>query len=434
MKLQALAVIAAIIILPMTIILTKYSQNQIKTLQMQIQYDSKLKNATYDAIKAFQLNMSNSNTSDLANSKMRDIKASIETFYNSLSSHFNMSGYGKNVLQNYVPAIVYTLYDGYYIYSAYDNTLDKDDTFVTNATYKDFSETNERTFGLKPYIYYSCRYVKSNPNIDVVITYSLDSYITIQGTIDNKSVNESGYLLTGVGKKPTGDVYTYNGIEIEKREDSLNQKVYVEGDTTGTGETITLEDTVAGSIQTYPCKKVNGVRYYQENENDVFSIINDKKYPQNTSTSNKINVKYNYNAEQFYKDAYEFKQKILSESGDLKALKDLTVSDAVDTNGEKYKENNPYSGNEDINIFKELDNSTTQIEDPNSNFNAHRLQVIKNSIETNLVPAIANYNKISTSDVNFQMPRLNDEEWEQIMRKCIYDNFPSRPKYRRKNL
>lgn len=182
MKLQGLAVIAIIIILPMTIILSSYSQSQIKTLQLQTQYDSKLQNATYDAIKAFQLNMSNSSTSDLANSKMRDIKASVNTFYNSLASHFNMVGYGKDVLQNYVPAIVYTLYDGYYIYSAYDNTLDADDKFDKNASYKD----GENIYGLKPYIYYSCRY-KPNDNSDFVITYSLDSYITIQGIIDRKS-------------------------------------------------------------------------------------------------------------------------------------------------------------------------------------------------------------------------------------------------------
>lgn len=175
MKLQGLAVIAIIIILPMTIILSSYSQSQIKTLQLQTQYDSKLQNATYDAIKAFQLNMSNSSTSDLANSKMRDIKASVNTFYNSLASHFNMVGYGKDVLQNYVPAIVYTLYDGYYIYSAYDNTLDADD-----------KKDGESIYGLKPYIYYSCRY-KPNDNSDFVITYSLDSYITIQGIIDRKS-------------------------------------------------------------------------------------------------------------------------------------------------------------------------------------------------------------------------------------------------------
>ena len=81
MKIQSLAVIAIVIILPMAIILNNYSTNQIKTLDLQISYDSKLKSATYDGIKAFQLNMSNSTTSDLSDSKMRDINASIKTFY-----------------------------------------------------------------------------------------------------------------------------------------------------------------------------------------------------------------------------------------------------------------------------------------------------------------------------------------------------------------
>ena len=50
MKLQGLAVIAIIIILPMTIILSSYSQSQIKTLQLQTQYDSKLQNATIEYV------------------------------------------------------------------------------------------------------------------------------------------------------------------------------------------------------------------------------------------------------------------------------------------------------------------------------------------------------------------------------------------------
>ena len=220
MKIQGLAVIAIIIILPMSIILSSYSKNQIKTLQLQTQYDSKLQNATYDAIKAFQLNMSNSSTSDLANSKMRDINASVNTFYNSLASHFNMVGYGKDVLQNYVPAIVYTLYDGYYIYSAYKNTLDTADEFDENASFKN----NTEIYGLKPYIYYSCRYKPPNSNSDFTITYSLDSYITIQGVINGESVNKSGYLLTGVNVE--NGTYKYRGVEIPEENSISNLKQY----------------------------------------------------------------------------------------------------------------------------------------------------------------------------------------------------------------
>ena len=91
MKIQNLAVIFIIIILPISMILTIYVQNQIETLELQVSYDFKLRNATYDAVKAFQLNTINSGSSDLANSKMRDIEASVNTFFNSIASNFNMS-------------------------------------------------------------------------------------------------------------------------------------------------------------------------------------------------------------------------------------------------------------------------------------------------------------------------------------------------------
>lgn len=281
MKIQGLAVIAIIIILPMSIILNSYAQNQIKTLSLQTQYDSKLKNATYDAVKAFQLNMSNSTTSDLANSKMRDIEASINTFYSSLASNFSMTGYGEDVLKNYVPAVVYTLYDGYYIYSAYENKLEEDiyGENEENATYKDGKNIN----GLKPYIYYSCRYKRENGD-DFVITYSLDSYITIQGKIDGNSVNESGYLLSGVDYKE--GYYTYKGVKIKPElmtSKGLQQSVYVPNATPSNDseKKILIDGNLAGTIRTYPCKKVNGVKYYIENMGSstakVFSMINDEK-------------------------------------------------------------------------------------------------------------------------------------------------------------
>lgn len=410
MKLQGLAVIAIIIILPMSIILSSYSQSQIKTLQLQTQYDSKLQNATYDAIKAFQLNMSNSTTSDLANSKMRDIKASVNTFYNSLASHFNMVGYGKDVLQNYVPAIVYTLYDGYYIYSAYDNTLDADDKFDKNASYKD----GENIYGLKPYIYYSCRYKRGN-QFDIVITYSLDSYITIQGTIGNEKINKSGYVLSGVEKRDD-DIY-YKGVKIEEEDMSdsgFQQYVYIPGATaTKEGEKdIYINGNKAGAIKKYQCKKINGVKYYidDENKNKVFTMLNDEQIYQNDiSFDNK-----NTNGKKYYEDAMEFSEWVKSN------LEDLSSNDAVDASGnsynsDNYRDNNPFVAGRKI--FSELNNgwrSSKCIEDTDSEFNAHRIEVIKNSIESNLIVAISNYNKVSSSGVNFQMPKLTDIDWEEL--------------------
>lgn len=84
MNLQSLAVIFIIIVLPISLVLQVYTQSQIDTLNLQISYDSKLKDSTYDAIKAFQLNTINSSTSDLANSKMRDLEASVNAFLHQL--------------------------------------------------------------------------------------------------------------------------------------------------------------------------------------------------------------------------------------------------------------------------------------------------------------------------------------------------------------
>ena len=222
MKIQSLAVMFIIIILPISLVLSTYVQNRVETISMQSQYDSKLKSATYDALKAYQLNSFNSASQDITNSKMRDIKASVNSFFNSLSTNFSTVGYTKETLQNYVPAVVYTMYDGYYIYSPFTNTLDKNATNEVinedgtiskksdseilkdkeDATYKD----GEKISGLKPYVYYSCRYMKDRDN-DFVITYSLENYITIKGLIQGKQVDDAGYLLDNITETLLGDIY-----------------------------------------------------------------------------------------------------------------------------------------------------------------------------------------------------------------------------------
>ena len=68
-------------------------------------------------------------------------------------------------------------------------------------------------------------------------------------------------------------------------------------------------------------------------------------------------------------------------------------------------------------IFKNLsdENVEVAIEEPNSNFNQHRLAVIRYSIEKNLAAAIANYNYFSGSTNNFLMPKLKEDEWDKIL-------------------
>ena len=93
MKLQHLAIIFVIIMLPISMVISEYIQTQIDTIHLQTLYTSKLQTATHDAIKAFQLNTLNNKYSTVSDSKIRDIEASISTFYNSLGVELGASGY-----------------------------------------------------------------------------------------------------------------------------------------------------------------------------------------------------------------------------------------------------------------------------------------------------------------------------------------------------
>ena len=246
MKLQNLAVIFVIIMLPISIVLSTYTRNQIKTLNLQTSYDSKLVDSTYDAVKAFQLNTISNTSSDIATSKIRDISASVNVFFNSVADNFGLSGYNADTIKDYVPAVVYTLYDGYYIYSPYTNNLNKNNgeeyeiKVENNSLYRD----GNTIIGLKPYVYYSCRYVKGN--IDVVITYALDNYITVQGNIGSEYVNKSGYLLDNVTDEQTESV-KYRGIEINKENNS------------NVSENVVTSSNTAKKL---PYVQINGVKYY----------------------------------------------------------------------------------------------------------------------------------------------------------------------------
>lgn len=415
MNIQGLAVMAIIIILPMSLILGAYTQNQVTTLSMQIKYDQKLQTATYDAVKVFQMNTINSSTSDLANSKMRDIKASANSFFNSLGSNFNLSSYDTDTLKQYVPALVYTLYDGYYIYSPYTNTWDDETINQTKnydgTKYKDDDEkeytgiasysNGEKLYGLKPYIYYSCRYIKGN--LDVVITYSLDNYITIKGTNGGDVIEAKGYLLSNTSS--SGKEYTFKSkdksIKIDILAESLQENVYVDG-----------------GKDKYYYKKINGVKYYTKGEdNEVFTIVNGKKIVQ--PQYNSQDVMKNNLAQEYYKQAFELKDYMISNG-----IADLRTSDAVDEKGNKIYSpsgENKTPINSDYEIF-DFDNSKG-IENQESNFNRHRLEVIRYSIEKNLSIAIGNFNDYSGLTTEFRMPKLKEEEWDLILNNMSVISF-----------
>ena len=176
MKLQNLAVIFAIIIIPVTLILSAYIGTQIDTASLQQSYDTKLKDATHDAVVAFELNTQDNAYSNNSDSIRRDLQAVINTFSGSLASGLNIPGANQERIMPYIPAILITLYDGYYIYSPSEYSYSTKEEI--DGEWTEVQKTGY-THVLKPYVYYSARYESGGDY--VVVNYSLDNYITIYG-------------------------------------------------------------------------------------------------------------------------------------------------------------------------------------------------------------------------------------------------------------
>ena len=417
MRIQDLAIIFIIIILPISIILGAYTQMQISTISLQTEYDMKLTAATSDAIKAFQINTANSSTSDIANSKIRDIEASVSTFKASIKSVFGMNGYSEDEMNEYIPALVYTMYDGFYIYSKFNNqnylyqTI-KDDDGNENKVPIDNNEKN--IFGLKPYITYSAEYVKDNT--DVVITYSLDNHISIKGIVDGVYWNESGYLIDGIDVNENTNTLKYNGVEITK---GRRLKEYL---------------PAIGTLPEgyYEYIRYNGTKYYLDEQNNrIIYFLNGNMMELKPTTQ--VGTKSGYDsfyekidasdsAYNYYLEAFNFSKRVKESS-----LKNLTYADAQDyvikNNGETEKIK-VWSSDTNIKIFDfNSDNSRPEnnIECEKSNFNQHRLAIIKNKIRTNLAIAIANFN--SQNSAKFQMPELSEEDWAKVMNNIAMISF-----------
>lgn len=119
MKLQNLVIIFIIIIIPIVAIFSLYLNLETKTINLQTDYDTKLIEATKEAVEAFEINTTewNNEYSTLANVKRQNLMSTINVFTTSLSDKLRIGGTSKETILTYVPAIVFTMYDGYYIYA-----------------------------------------------------------------------------------------------------------------------------------------------------------------------------------------------------------------------------------------------------------------------------------------------------------------------------
>ena len=303
MKIQYLAVVFIIITMPIILVFSEYINTQTGIIKTEKIYDDRLFNSTYDTIKAFQLNTINS-MYYTPQSRVKNIEAAVNTFFNSLTTSFKYDGNLATVMKEYIPAVVFTLYDGYYIYSPFDNILTgvKDDE--VDDEYK-----KSILSGLKPYVSYSCRY--SFNNKEYIITYSMDNYVYVDIFDNGKHYAESGYLVTGITKE--GNKYKFDGVTFEP----CNKNDYKTYETLSEYLCIDTNDK-----KMYNYATLDGTKYYyddnktEDKDDDYIFYINEQK-EKHRQVSSRVNneaefdgyynrIFYNDSAYLYYKEAYEF--------------------------------------------------------------------------------------------------------------------------------
>lgn len=348
MKYQNFAIIFVIIILPISIVLSYYIQSQTDTLTLQTRYQSKLNDSTYDAISAYQMN--SLNTQRVTGESVKSyVLASVNTFFTTLATNLGMSSASKSRLQTYIPAILFTTYDGYYIYSPTklaevatnpDDgvgllTEEKDIVYIDRDAQEDYQYTSqyesevdriinggglssnfttnpddakiEYNYMLKPFIYYSAQYKKNN-NYDFIASYTLDNYVTVYGTRDktkaatdsdrgNWATNDfskSGYLVDPTKITLSGDIL----VKCVTRNERNNNSSSVEPSENGS---YTYQAVItANKPENQELSSHNTVRYKKININSNEAYIYVNYFNYGDSSDGKQEIVYQANGLSYY--------------------------------------------------------------------------------------------------------------------------------------
>lgn len=439
MKIQYIAVIFVIIIMPISLVMASYIQNQIDAITLQTAYDKNLITATYDAVLAFQLNTTNNKYSSISDSKIRDIEASVNTFYNSLNNSMLEYAQTAKDLEGYIPAMLFTLYDGYYIHTSYDNVYSrvgegKDEQVQITL------DGNTYQNGLKPYVYYSAKYKLQNGNI-IVVNYTLDNEITVYGDVGdgNGYVTKSGYLIN----PDNVNIIDKNAKILEYGKG--DNKVTIKPEKL-TEHLITLDENGRATEGDYNYIFYQNKKIYQNvgdtseieyfwYDNYMKTVVNDpdiKAYLESTKKySDDGKTIMSTRAFDYYYEAWDFSLKwVIKYLGNITQADTVKNEDGVTTIG---NDNIDYVDPETGEVKKYLSedtgnipifNTTKNDNDPlvsDSVFNNHRLAVIRRTIETSLNMVISNYH--TTTLYDYAMPVMTDDDWYKILNNVSLTTF-----------
>lgn len=464
MKLQNLIIIFIIIMLPIILIFSLYLNLETKTIALQTDLDGKLIEATKEAVEAFEINTTewNNQYSSLANAKRQNIMSSINVFTTSLSEKLRIGGTSKENILNYIPAIVYIMYDGYYIYTpTYVPKTITNDNGVQLFYYKNsgsegakitelatqniegeivageplyVAKSGQGTSGkyngkniyytnnivkaekeyrhvLKTFVPYSTNYNINGKNY--IINYTLDNYIRIIEENESKE----GYIIEDYGGENKIEIsvnsmggikYNDNGIWPEE----LSENIYVKENYQGEAE-----------LKTYPYlyNSNNDKRYYDSEKNQFFTLNSNhvKVYlPEvdaghSSAEYKKLLLRTSNNANWDYIKLYQ----LLNRNDKTWYYKDsnnqyvkysyaqpLISNRAADCSAINYYVETAYFNNWLYNTFNK--------NEINDILNKKRETIITN-INNNLNLSISNYNANSRQD--YDIFELTDADWDQAL-------------------
>ncbi len=472
MKLQGVSIIFVLIVVPIILILSFYIQSQVDTIALQTSYDTKLLDATYDTMSAFELNTANEDLSSVSDSLRTIIEASNNIFINTLATNLGMSNASKSYLQPYLPAILYTLYDGYYIYAPTNKPVVASDTkgqaivieesaehtgcfstpglrYADGYYYYDLTDessyasclgvpsndfgqilyktndasgnqytTNindeeiyyETDYVLKSYMPYSARYQKDLNDENKKID------ITINYTLDNYLTiegNIGNVYYTKAGyliEKDLVEEVTVNGNNLLNYNDQEAEEVLKNGGY-GTQISVTFQDDSEISY-TY------GGENYASLESDLEIAKRDSDQTKIAEITNKMQqidaIVYYAKSAIFSNWVYNNLENLYESDANQDLLNDYNYVSANISKAVNVEDTKPFIVN-----FEErhnvIFNSSSDPEAKDSSFNSHKMDIIRNAIQYNLNLAMSTYNITATKGFSFNMPVITDEEWDKIL-------------------
>ena len=143
--------------------------------------------------------------------------------------------------------------------------------------------------------------------------------------------------------------------------------------------------------------------FWYDNNNKKY--INDSKTKEYAENRWENGMLYSTSAKEYYINAYKFTVWVEENLGWI-------TGDTVQNNNELKEQLGSTK------IFKDIENP----EQKDSNFNEHRMAVIKNSIQSNLITAISTYNTHANT-YEYMLPQISEIDWYTITSKVCVMSF-----------